>query len=80
MWASRCLRIQQTDNGLNGAKYELRLPRNVSGLIQVSQNGKPVLTWRSAAALDRIPIWSAGSYEVRAENTAVGTVQATQRG
>lgn len=69
--------IRQTDNGLNGARYELRLTRKVSGLVQVVKDGKPVLTWRPAAALDRIPVWSAGSYEVRAGGRRVGTVQAT---
>ena len=49
------------------------------GLVQVLQSGKPVLTWRSATAIDRIPIWSPGSYEVRVAARRVGTVQAVRR-
>jgi hypothetical protein len=36
------------------------MPHKVSGLVQVLREGNPVLTWRNAAALDRMPSWSAG--------------------
>ena len=58
--------IRQFDNGLNGAKWELRLPAKASGLVRVTTNGqsKPVLSWRAAAAIDTIPIWDEGTYTV----------------
>jgi hypothetical protein len=73
--------IQQTDNGLSGARYELRLPRKMSGIVVVTKQGesRPVLTWRPVAALDRIPVWSAGLYEVSVGGRDAGTRTAVQR-
>jgi hypothetical protein len=72
--------IRQTDNGLNGARYELRLPRKAAGLIVVTRRGetRPALTWRSGTSLDRIPVWEPGEYEVKVDGRSAGTFAATE--
>lgn len=69
--------IRQMDNGLNGAKYELRLPKKANGLIVVTKQGEstPYLTWRTRTPLDRIPVWAPGSYEIK----GIGVVQASEK-
>jgi hypothetical protein len=73
--------IRQTDNGLNGAKYQLALRRKVSGLIAVTKAGesRPALTWRSEAPLDTIPIWAPGSYRVSVDGRSLGEFKATEK-
>jgi hypothetical protein len=73
--------IRETDNGLNEATYELRLPRRMAGLVVVTKQGesRPALTWRPPGALDRIPIWSAGLYEVQVGGRRAGTLTAVER-
>ena len=73
--------IAQTDNGLNGATWEIPLPERVSGLISVTKGGAkdPVLSWRAAAPLERIPIWEPGAYTVEAAGKQFATIEAVRR-
>ena len=73
--------IDQTDNGLNGAKWELRLTSKASGLVRVidSATKSPVLTWRTNAPIDRIPVWQAGTYRVTVGSKAFRDIKATAR-
>lgn len=73
--------LHQTDNGLNGAQWELRLPAKISGLIRVSsaKEGRTVLSWRAASPIDRIPIWEEGAYTVAAGSRKFTALQASRR-
>ncbi len=73
--------VHQMDNGLTAAHWELRLPRRLVGLVVVTRAGEqaPVLNWRSSVMLDRIPIWSPGSYDVRIGNTYLRNIAAVNR-
>ena len=73
--------VRQTDNGLSGAKWELRLPVKASGLVQVTPKGamKPVLSWKPVTAINRIPIWSPGTYTVRVGTREFAEIEATKR-
>jgi alkaline phosphatase D len=72
--------IDQTDNGLNGAKWELRLPQSASGLVRVLEAGSkdPVLMWHTAQLINRVPIWRPGVYSVRIGRRDFGTVKASE--
>jgi hypothetical protein len=73
--------IRQTDNGLNGAKWQLRLPAKARGLVTVVAPGdtEPTLMWRTAEAIDRIPVWRAGSYQVTIGSREFGELTAVPR-
>jgi alkaline phosphatase D len=73
--------IDQMDNGLNGARWELRLPATATGLVAVTPHGSknPVLMWRAARPIDRIPVWQAGVYSVRIGKHEFREVKATDR-
>ena len=73
--------IQQIDNGLTGAKWELQLPAKVSGLVRVvpSASQEPVLTWRTERVLDRIPIWQPGIYTVTIGSREFRELRAVKR-
>ena len=73
--------IHQFDNGLNGARWELRLPRAVTGLVRVTPAGsrQPALVWRAGAPVDRIPIWQPGVYSVLAGTQKVGRIKAVAK-
>lgn len=60
--------IAITDNGLNGAKFVLRLPEPVSGHVEVFRAGEsqPVLSLRLPAPSSLLRVWQAGDYEIRA--------------
>ena len=70
--------IHQMDNGLNATRFELRLPAAFSGLVRVTPSGskRPILSWRTAQAIDRIPIWSAGDYRVSIGNKVFTSITA----
>lgn len=70
--------IDQMDNGLKEAKFELCLPKAQAGLVRVTPTGsqQPILTWRSANPIDRIPIWAAGTYRVTIGNRVFASVVA----
>jgi hypothetical protein len=72
--------IDQIDNGLNGARWELRLPSKLSGLITVSleKQDHPVLIWRTAGAIDHVRVWQRGEYTIQAGAQQV-RVNATRR-
>jgi hypothetical protein len=73
--------IDQMDNGLNEARWELRLPESVRGLVSVLPDGsdEPVLMWRTAGPVDRIPIWSPGVYRIKAGTRESAPLKATER-
>ena len=73
--------IDQTDNGLNGAKWELRLPAKVSGLVRVvtADSKQHVLAWPSTSAIDRIPVWSDGTYDVMVGSREFRRLKAASR-
>jgi hypothetical protein len=73
--------IHQMANGLNGAKWELRLPAKVSGLVTITPSGskEPVLTWRPESAMDRIPIWQPGVYTVKIGSREFREIRAIER-
>ena len=73
--------IHQTDNGLNGAKWELRLPAKVSGLVRVvtADSKEHVVAWRSASPIDHIPLWSDGTYDVIVGSREFRRLQAVSR-
>jgi hypothetical protein len=73
--------IRQVDNGLNGARWELRLPSSVGGLIRVTPAGskQPALVWRTASAVDRIPIWQPGVYSIEVGGRKLSDIKASER-
>ena len=73
--------IHQTDNGLNGAKWELRLPAKVSGVVRVvtADSKEHVVAWPSASAIDRIPVWSDGTYDVMVGSREFRRLKAASR-
>lgn len=73
--------ISQIDNGLNGARWELRLPEKAAGLVSVTPQGstEPVLMWRSVALIDRVPIWAPGVYHVRIGGREFSNLKTAQR-
>ena len=68
------------DNGLNGAKWELRLPSKAAGLVRVidSATQSPVLTWRPGASIHR-PLWQAGTYTVTVGSKVFRDIKAAER-
>jgi alkaline phosphatase D len=73
--------IHQTANGLNGAKWEIRIPAKISGLVTITPSGseEPVLTWRPESAMDRIPIWQPGVYTVKIGSREFRDIRAVER-
>ncbi|MBK7928102.1 MAG: hypothetical protein IPJ98_11620 [Bryobacterales bacterium] len=73
--------IAESDNGLNGAKFELALPAKVEGVVEVFAEGQtaPVLSWRLPAATDRLRVWAAGTYTVKAGKRTFAKVKAEPR-
>jgi hypothetical protein len=73
--------IHQMDNGLNGAKWELRLPSKTAGLVRVMtpDREEPVLTWPPGKALDRIPIWRPGLYNITIGSREFRGIRAAER-
>lgn len=72
--------IAQTDNGLNGCKFMIRLPQAASGLLEVRDGeGTTVLCWRAAQPLTAIPVWASGDYTVLSEGKELGKFTATKR-
>ena len=72
--------IHQNDNGLNGARYELRLPRALTGHIVVRQKDEkqPVLSWRPAGSISTIRVWKPGEYSVDSNGKSAGTFTASE--
>jgi hypothetical protein len=58
--------IEQFDNGLSKAPWELPLPRPLSGIIEIFRNGEPdpILSWRTPKPIQSLPVWAEGSYTV----------------
>jgi alkaline phosphatase D len=73
--------IDQMDNGLNGAKWELRLPGSAAGLVTVTAEGSktPALMWRAGRPLERIPVWTPGVYHVKIGNREFSNLKAVER-
>jgi hypothetical protein len=63
-------------------RFELRLPAAFSGLVRVTPSGskRPILSWRTAQAIDRIPIWAAGDYRVSIGNKVFASITAQTKG
>ncbi len=73
--------IDQTDNGLNGAAWELQLPGKAAGLVSVTPRGgrEAILVWRTGEAIGRVPIWQEGVYTVRIGDREFRDVKAIPR-
>ena len=72
--------IHQLDNGLAAADFVLRLPRPVQGVVTVLHaNGERAYTLRLPAAVQELPVWTAGGYRVRAERGAMMQVTAERK-
>jgi len=73
--------IDEAQNGLNGAKFELALPTKVEGVVEVFAAGaaSPVLCWRLPAASDRLRVWREGEYTVRAGKRTFAKLTAQRR-
>ena len=73
--------IDESQNGLNGAQFELALPVKVEGVVEVFAAGAavPVLTWRVPAATDRLRVWAEGEYTVKAGKKTYAKLRAQRR-
>jgi hypothetical protein len=72
--------IAQTDNGLNGCKFAIRLPQPAGGLLEVRDaQGTTVLCWRAAQPVETIPVWASGEYTVLAGGKELGQFPAGKR-
>jgi hypothetical protein len=60
--------IAPEDNGLAGARFKLRLPRAVSGVVEVTESGsgRLVLSLRLAKPAAELRVWDEGEYDVKA--------------
>ncbi len=72
--------IHQTENGLNGARWQLPLPASATGLIEVRDaSGATVLCLRFPNQLNTIPVWAKGDYTVLINGESLGTIAAEPR-
>jgi alkaline phosphatase D len=73
--------IDESQNGLNGAQFEITLPAKVEGVVEVFAAGAttPVLSWRLPASTDRIHVWADGQYTVKAGKKTYAKLKAQRR-
>ena len=73
--------IEESKNGLNGARFELTLPETLEGAVEVFRSGEstPVLAWRLPAATNRLRVWAPGEYTVRAGKRSFAKLKAEPR-
>jgi hypothetical protein len=59
--------IEDSQNGLNGANFELTLPAKIDGVVEVFRGGEavPILSWRLPSPTNRIRVWAEGEYIVK---------------
>ena len=73
--------IDDSQNGQNGAQFELMLPAKIEGVVEVFAAGSaaPVLSWRLPAATDRIRVWAEAEYTVKAGKKSYAKLMAQRR-
>lgn len=72
--------VNQTDNGLHACKWELKLSEPASGVVDVrNADNQSVLCYRTRGAVNALPVWALGEYEVLVDGFSKGRVTATAR-
>jgi len=72
--------IGQMQNGLNGARWELTLPSEAEGLVEIKDAQQvTVLCLRFATKVTTIPVWAKGEYTVTLDGKPFATISALPR-
>ncbi len=69
--------VSQPDNGLQACQWELKLAAPANGVVDVRNSaGETVLCYRTSGAVDTLPVWAGGEYEVLVNGATTGKVAA----